>query len=385
MGWTVYCVNGVWRCLYEDSSETCPTLFSYPNLQYGIPTGTDGDRKIHISMKKLFFQSKVFSLLMTMVVAIGVSACSSNDDSEGNEGGLGEIPNLPTPEFESVSAKYEITQSNSEIASIELTASGDYIVLPKNSYFGAPSKRTEKISVISNSGSLMRASRAFNGGPICGKFIKISDTEFILENFGSIVIEGSGSNAFSLQISPSDGETTTVSARKSSELPDSPINDAICRTWNLNELGVKLLFNNTQIYNGTKPASQMDVLMKEANDAFANFMIKNFGAEADEFEPYEPYGFYPLSIIMTKSGTYMVTYSNGALAVATWSWVNEDKGQFRFSWDYDNPDSVESGVGGAENYASFKGESLIVRELHSETEDGATFSTETRYICSMAK
>ena len=26
-GWTVYCVTGVWRCLYEDSSETCPRAF----------------------------------------------------------------------------------------------------------------------------------------------------------------------------------------------------------------------------------------------------------------------------------------------------------------------------------------------------------------------
>ena len=236
-----------------------------------------------------------------------------------------------------------------------------------------------------NALGMASVSRAGNQPVICGKFIKISDTEYILEDYGSIVIEGSSYNAYSLQITPEGGETTTVAAQKSSAFSDSKINDAICRTWDINNIGVKLNLNNSNIYSGSKPASQLDVLLDEANRAWMNYFMSHFGADADEFEPYEPIGFYPVKAIFTKAGTYMVEYSNETVAVSTWHWIDEEKGQLQFSWDYGNPDSSEIGVGGSQNFVSFNGDRFQFREYHSDSDDGVTISTESIYDMTMAR
>lgn len=341
----------------------------------------------HIIMKKFFNRVWLYSMVLT--VAAGMNACSSSDDEPENGGeGLGEVPALPTPEYESSSAKYEITQSSSSISSIELTASGEYIVTERQGYFASPAKASVGVAnhvfMMFNSPSVS-VSRASGSGIIAGKFVKISDTEYILEGYGSIVIEGDSDNAFSLQITPADGETTTVAAKKASSFADSQINNALCRTWNVNTIGARLAINNDTYFKKDRPASQLDMLMAEAQEATKKYFMSHFGAEADEFDPYEPIGYYPTEIIMTKAGTYMVKYSNNGLAVATWHWIDEAKGQFQFSWDYDNPDSTASGVGGATNYVSFKGNELTINERHVTKEDDVRFVTESLYGCTMAK
>lgn len=50
------------------------------------------------------------------------SSCSSSDDNDG-EG------QLDTPQYAADAAKYEITDESSEVKSIELTESGQYIVI----------------------------------------------------------------------------------------------------------------------------------------------------------------------------------------------------------------------------------------------------------------
>lgn len=320
-------------------------------------------------MKKVIFLSRTIRIIMGIAIAFGMTACSS--DNEPDDGGidLGEIPSLPTPEYESSSARYEITQSNSPVSSIELTASGDYVVIT-NPYFHAPQKASLKsryAMMPSKMYGFTHISRTGSSPIIYGKFVKISDTEYILEGYGSIVIEGTTNNAFSLQITPAGGETTTVAAMKSSEYPDSPINNAICRTWNLDNLGVKMTLNGAIVYNEIKPANKWDNLLEELNVAITRYLVSHYGADADDFDPYEPRGYYPTKIIFTKAGTYMVEYSDGTLAISTWHWINEAKGQFQYSWDYDDPDSEEDG--GSQNFVSFKGERLFIHEFHTEIED----------------
>ena len=77
-----------------------------------------------------------------MLTAAGFTACS--DD---NEGGIGNI-NLPTPQYEQVSGKYEITSAGSPYESIELSASGNYIVTLSNggNYYNTPVNGVAKSS-----------------------------------------------------------------------------------------------------------------------------------------------------------------------------------------------------------------------------------------------
>ena len=53
------------------------------------------------------------------------SSCSSSDDNDG-------MGQLDTPQYAADAAKYEITDESSEVKSIELTESGQYIVIMNN-------------------------------------------------------------------------------------------------------------------------------------------------------------------------------------------------------------------------------------------------------------
>ena len=70
-------------------------------------------------MKKTFFGWMAF----LFCVAIGFTACS--DDENGTI-------DLGTPPFESISGLYTVTSSGSPYESIELGASGNYIVVLDN-------------------------------------------------------------------------------------------------------------------------------------------------------------------------------------------------------------------------------------------------------------
>ena len=280
-----------------------------------------------------------------------LAACN-NDDSD-NKLGDGKIPNLPVPEYELSSAKYDISSTSSKYASIELTGSGNYIIIPRSGYYDL--KNTTQARNTSGLPSPVKISTRAENGVIAGKFIKLSDTEFLLEGFGSIVIEGSQSNAYSLQVTPTGGETTTVAATKASTLDSSPITDAICRTWDINTVGGYFKFSGKVLFNKTMPIKDYDLFWESFYAA----------ADDDYDDDYEPYGYYPTQTIFTKAGTYMVFYSNDRLAISTWRWKNEDKGVLVYAWSYDPDDFTESNL----VTASFSGTQLLLKEEPQIDED----------------
>ena len=111
----------------------------------------------------------IFGILLLAVAMTGITACSSDDDDT----------NFSTPQYESVSAYYEVTSHNSDIKSVELTSSGNYIVIRDN----ASSRQAYFFSrfVIAPDEDETRATTYQN--IIKGRFTKISDTEFELEGF----------------------------------------------------------------------------------------------------------------------------------------------------------------------------------------------------------
>lgn len=73
-------------------------------------------------MKK--FKTFLFSLIAILCLG-NFSSCSSSDDNDGDG-------QLETPQYAADVAKYEITDASSEVKSIELTESGQYIVIMNN-------------------------------------------------------------------------------------------------------------------------------------------------------------------------------------------------------------------------------------------------------------
>ena len=90
----------------------------------------------------------------------------------------------------------------------------------------------------------------------------------------------------------------------------------------------------------------------------------------------------PKQVVFTKSGTYMVFYANNTLAVSTWKWIDEAKGEARYSWDYESINS--SDMGGKINI-SFSDSQLVVSEYSEFTESGTTGTVDIQWFLTEAK
>lgn len=322
-----------------------------------------------------------------MVVVLSSVALTSCSDDDNDNGMSLEIPELPVPEYESSAAKYEITSATSDIKSIELTASGDYVIVPKDYTAQSMSIGIEKVGKqFKLASGFGQASRATNG-LIWGKFIKVSDTEYILEGYGTVVIEGTSSTAISITATPINGEATTVSAVKASQKEDSPLTKAISRTWNINSIGLKIVLNRVIIYDGKKPASQYWDLVNAASKALCDY-VNQFAEDEDDLMvpeiislPYTPEGF-----AFTRAGTYLVFWTSDILGVATWHWKDESRNLMHFSWDYDNPSSEVYGEGGdATVYFDGTSMKLVEEQTVREAEDGEVLEMTgtTTYYCNL--
>lgn len=310
---------------------------------------------------------KCLSVAMLLAACL-MSSCSDDDEDQ--------VPpqqdiNLNEPTYESVSAKYNVTSGGGGISSIELTASGNYVVIMEGAAYvpEALSSRNMMKTIVNVNSKGTRS----NDGYICGKFVKISDTEFILEGFGSIVIEGASNNAFSIQVTKSEGETYTLNAEKAATVSNSEMSNALCRTWDINTMALKGTFNGKVFYDKEKPAVEHDLLWKELNAAFGSLI----GDDEPFFNVDE---IKPKQIIFTKSGSYITITEDNYLGIADWRWNNEKNGVITYS----NP------MGTNNVTVQFSGSNMKLYEVNADiddSEDGerAHLKVESTYNCTEMK
>lgn len=318
---------------------------------------------------------------MVMMLSAGVLSSCSDDDDNGGEGPI----TLETPAYESVSAKYEITSGGNGIQSIELTASGNYIV----TYGQGATVQAYAISAATqgkaSAKSLLSQKAATRVGEqyIRGTFVKISDTEFILEGFGSIVIDGAADNAFSIQVTPSTGETYTMNAEKAATIADSEKTNALCRTWNINTIRMTIEFNGRVEYDTkARAASEYTQMWRDMNTAMANLEERVTG-EPSEGDFFDIPAYTPDDIIFTKAGTYLITATENYLGMSAWKWENEGNGTIRYALDnayIDNPEYSNTAN------VTFNGSTMSISEVNlEESEDGMSLRVMSYYECSEAK
>lgn len=309
-------------------------------------------------------------VLFGMMTAFAVTSCSSDDDNDGGGG------DLPTPKYESSSALYNVTDANSDYQSIEFTASGNYIIIKK-----IPPKAPRRIAAMKKfqfgflSQNVDMTRSTTYGNIIYGTYTKNDDT-YVLEGFGTIVVNGGSSSAISLDITTTGGKKVTVGAQRQQQYSSSSMNNRLCRTWNLGKIKIVETLNGKTIID-------------QSFNSYADFVKAMLQAEGlnpgDEWYEIEYKAMVeeePKQVIFTKSGTYMVFYANGALGVSTWKWTDESKGEARYSWDYsyfNNPD--ESG----KIKISFNGSQLVVSEYLEEEEEGNQATFAIQYFLTEAK
>ena len=307
------------------------------------------------------FRRYLSVMFCSVLLGFSFASCSSDDDDE-NIGGV--IPELGTPKYEAESAKYLIS-SNSDVQSIEFTASGNYIISTDvySSNWGQAPQKSSKIKKVSMLKGLVDKSRATTyNGIISGKYTIDSNGVYQLEGFGTITITSEG-GSYLINIRTNEGEVLDLNARKSSEIGNSAMTQAICRSWHIDAYRFFIKVGNKTIFEKTSPKANINELL----DDLVKTMMK-YGDEEDlEWTPEDQAELNLLAetlknaeqITFSKSGTYMVSYTNNLLAISTWSWANENKGLIRYSWDYSDIESED--LGGFVTL-SFNGNKLNVTE-----------------------
>lgn len=167
-------------------------------------------------MKKFFSLNLLLSGLLMAACAFTFTACSDDDDDD--DGGAP----IVNPTYADDAVKVEITDANSPYSSIELTASGDYIIVKNQT--GSYSAAKGIKALVPSSRAEATTTPQSNSNMICGKYTKNADGSYNLANFGTIAI-----GEQNITITTSDGTTTTHAVSKSPKVGD--MSSSLFRTW----------------------------------------------------------------------------------------------------------------------------------------------------------
>ncbi len=334
------------------------------------------------------FRRYISAMLCSALLGFSFASCDNdNDDPTTN------APELGTPKYEAESAKYLNSDQDADIQSIEFTSAGNYIINTayiSSGWNSAPSKssRIKSASMLKGIGDMSRAD-SFNG-IITGKYTIDANGAYILDGFGKITIT-TESGSYKLNITTTDGETIDINATKGAEIGNSAMTQAICRSWNIDSYRIFIQVGKKTIFDKTAPKNDVKKLLSDLAKTLMQY------DDETEWGPEEEAELNLLAdvlksanqIVFSKSGTYMVTYTDDLLAISTWAWANESKGLIRYSWDYTDIDN--DGMGGFAT-VSFDGNKLNVTESmldedddDEDDEDYYSAKFELTYITSEAK
>ena len=231
-----------------------------------------------------------FLVLLAVLTVPCFFSCS--DDTEDV------VVNMNPPQYESVSGKYEITDSSSPYASIELGASGDYVVIKRSGGYAVSS--LQKGNLFSRKAPASRAVTYDN--VVYGTYIQIDDETFNLEGFGVIQLKSNGGQGITdVIIKPNGGNEMTFAVKKAETMGDDDLTNALCRTWKV-----------TNIH-------------ERGYDSYD-------GEYDDTYTPDEYYGAIA-EVMFSKSGTFLSFYNDNEIEAHFWKWENQGERQIRYSWD----------------------------------------------------
>lgn len=274
------------------------------------------------------------AVLLMMAAVPALVACGDDDDID-----------LGTPQYEGISGKYTIDTPASPYQSIELGASGDYIVIKKSSSYAAGARSAEAAP----QGVFKRAqdaSRATDyNGVIYGRYTQQADGRLNLEGFGIVeIVYGTGDEVVGFNLTPASGGMLELDVTKEKVMADDTKTNAICRTWKIESIREVEYEGGRKVYDET-------------------------------FTAGDPSGYgddYPTEVLISKSGTYLVYYQNGYIGISSWKWKNQDAGTFYYSWDNSWYDDEFATV-------TFEGKSVTVYERY-EYGDGYVEETYSRLV-----
>ena len=299
------------------------------------------NHKTTINMKKNY----LLMMVLTLFTAIGFTACSDDDESGVN---------LGTPPFEAVSGKYDVTSANSPYESIELGASGNYIVVLNNGGYAYATavgggQMAGQRSFLAERTAQTRAMQ--DGNIIYGTFTDLGNGRYELEGFGIIeLVTNAGGQVTGIEVDSSQYGSASLTVTKETVVADSDMTNALCRTWR----ATKLVERDTNL--ATDETEERVIIPSQNPDA-------------------------PREILLSKAGTYLTTYTDGSIDMGRWRWKDESQGTFYYAWqgdDWSNDAFVTIKFSGntAVTYESWREDGYLYENYgYMETDETATDPT----------
>ncbi len=151
---------------------------------------------------------------LTAALCAGFQSCSDDDGGDGGNNGT-----LEPPVYSEEAVKCEFTDSEAPYESLELTESGDYILILRDN-----EPNVEPVNTASPLRSVSRAGSESNVKH--GSYKKIGEKSYELSDFGKVVFTESG-----IEITAPNGTTATYDTTIVPKLQTSHPIDLLCRSW----------------------------------------------------------------------------------------------------------------------------------------------------------
>ncbi len=250
-------------------------------------------------------------LLSTLTVPLALSAMpvltscgSEHEDTLSSP--------LATPQYESVSGKYIVTDFKL-FQSIELGASGDFIIVTDNDGDIVQSPH----AVLTDT---TRAHRKKSTGRIdendlvSGKYTVLSDGSFQLEDVGKLTISGGNGNTVKLALTGSYGTYNMTAEKATKTISSNAFTDALCRSWHLESVR-EITYEDGQLVSDTTYSNDQlqSVKKTRAKQIMTGIMFSKFGTAAIYFTGIgiSRYGEWLPANIDGLRGTVLIDYGSG--------------------------------------------------------------------------
>jgi len=291
--------------------------------------------------KTTFFKFWLFLALgLTSTV---FSGCDKDDNKGSNE-------NESNSLVKTISAKWEISDSNSPYASFEFNKDGNYIVVKNDVEPNLKSSSTDlNRSFLSKKGlkSMNLRSSETNLSPIHFGTYRIEGNNIILSGFGVIEIISITAEEFSFSFTlDATGEKNSFVANKSAEpISSSSRTDMLCRTWEVQKMTIDVDFILNKFSSLTE--EEIDYITERYGENWKQKFIEDELETAKKFTEFIENKTLTLTVLFSKAGTYLVLYDGPENIIVSgnrtwefedaglseWKWANNEETKLYYSWN----------------------------------------------------
>ena len=277
--------------------------------------------------------------------------------------------------YADVSGKYEVNTTEIPYSSIELTAGGQYVAMKASSYpysVKAVARRTTKVAGLFNRRPVFK--RNFdNSILVAGSFEQISDNEYSLEGFGTLVIDGrdGNGNISAFKLIGSDGTVTDVPVRKAANVDDDLTGNSgnLCRMWTAVEERAQYYMERIAIYDA--------IYRVDADDVTT--YVNRYGIDWAEDGIFDTGGDAMVRVLFSQAGTYLQFYRDGSMELSYWKWADKANGTL---YAYDEGEMADGATATAvfygnrvnviENFTDYSEEDdLVLRSIYTTVLEAA--------------